>query len=353
MIIRPPSRKNIRSMREFISSNGGSVRFDAYMKEHLFNKECGFYEKVIIGPDGDFDTRAAHPVYAHLIYLHLKKYGLEDKDFLEIGGGNGSFKRNYLAHSPSTDYISVDASNELLKKQKQKNTKTFYGTASDLTLETNSLEGAVFSNELIDELPCRVFKIGNEKGEIKIKNEGYVTADGMELSFEFMSPERDGFLLEYEKFLREKRPEIEDGSIISVSPETGPAISEMNRVLKRGKIIVVDYGYWNESCRAFSREKFEAPFFTSREKCHYKDEFLKNPYNTDITYKIDFEFMKWLAKKMNFPSINLEYQHDFSGDLMIENGWIVNGIPDPDRFPEDSSMFIAYRDFTVLELNKN
>lgn len=336
-------------MTKFVESHGDCIRFDTYMQEHLFNEKSGFYEHIEIGENGDFSTRAAHPMYAILMDLFLEEHRLVCGDFLEIGGGDGAFKRNYLKLSPSTNYISVDASRLLVAQQGD---NSLFGLATDLPLPSNSVEGAVFSNELIDALPARVLKIRNEDGEIRIDEEGYVTNDGQSLNFEFREAERDDFVETYETFLREERPNVGDGAIISVSPDTVKAVSEMHRVLKRGKVILVDYGFHDAADPAFCRKTQEFPFFAQKGRYHGVKEILQRPYEVDITYKVDFDFLSWVGGRVGFSSVDFDYQHFWSGKIMRENGLLYNGIPDPRRFPEDSSMFIAYRDFMVLELGK-
>jgi SAM-dependent MidA family methyltransferase len=343
---------------DFVASNKGKVRFDSYMDEHLFNETLGFYENANIGQGGDFDTMAVHPMYAVLMHLYLKEKDLEGGDFLEIGGGNGHFKKNYLNPldlgyiPPKTRYVSVDASRKLSGLQGQIADDTRQGSVTDIPVEDSSLEGMVFSNELLDALPCRVFKISNNDGKVKINEEVYIYADGERLQSGFMPAEQDHFLETYEAFLRETRPEIEDGTVISVSPYTEKALAEMDRVLRRGKIMIADYGYHDEAARAFSRRSEEMPFFSKDGRYHGLSEIIDNPYDVDITYKIDFDFVAWLARQRAFSSVHLECQHNWSGDIMIQNGLIKGGIPDTSRFPRDSSMFIAPRDFLILELDK-
>ena len=334
------NQENLDRMVEFVVGSN-PVRFDEYMEEHILGKQ-GFYSKnVKIGADGHFYTKSLNPAFAHLIHLMILNSGLSGKDFLEIGGGNGEFKKNFLIHSPTTNYISVDASNALIKKQKDFDGKVILGNVDNLSLKNESIDGVVFSNELIDELPCRIFRISNRGKNPRIIEEGYVTFKDNQLRLIYLEAQKDEFAKEYEVFLSEKRSSIYDGSIISVSPMTERAVSEMKRVLKQGKIILIDYGYWNSSLLSFERKNEELPFYRNNGKFSSVGEILKNPYSVDLTYNVDFEFLEWLAEKKNFSSTNLNYQHSVFKRVGYQNK--ISG--------ENYDRLLYIGNFLILEMN--
>lgn len=299
---------NLENMVRFVSNNGSRVRFDRYMQEHLYG-ENGYYRiKVEIGPGGDFGTEAMSPEFPHLIFLNLQQQSLAGKDFLELGGGTGAFKRNYLAYSPETNYISVDISKKLASMQAQGGGRVIIGDAAALNLKSDSIDGVIFSNELIDVLPCRVFKLARDNGRIKINEEGYVTIDGKALRFEFRGAERDEFLITYEEFLSQGIYPVQDGDIISVASKTADVIKEALRVLRSGKIMFVDYGFGEPI--SHQRRTKELPHIMR--KPDYDDlgdisKILANPYSMDITYSVDFEFLKWIAKQVD-PNAKVGYK---------------------------------------------
>jgi len=292
----------LESMLNFVRVNG-TVRFDRYMDEHLFSSGRGFYDNaVVISWNGHFTTYAEHPAFAYLVYLAVRSQGMSGKDFLEIGGGSGHFKLFYLQYAPSTKYISVDASQRLAGFQADVGGETFVGRVENMHFADGSINGIIFANELLDELSCRVFKISNEGKRVHIGSEGYVIEESGSLAFTYLPAERDDFLLLYESFLQRFRPRIPNGSVICVSPILPKAISKMARVLGRGKIILMDYGFWDDPSHANHRIYNDVPFFTSDDLRCTLDEALKNPYETDITHRIDFEFAKWIAEGMGFPA---------------------------------------------------
>lgn len=330
----------LEKMVSFIVGGGGLVRFDRYMQEHILG-ENGFYSvRAEISKDGHFTTKSLNPAFAHLIYLMLKEEGLADKDFLEIGGGNWSFKRDYLQHSPSTRYISVDASAKLASEQIGVGGTAIIGNVNSLLLPSASIDGVVFSNELMDELPARVLKVRNRYGEVEIVEEGFVALDGNRLKFEYKEAERDEFLGTYEDFLNEQRPDIANGSVISVSQMTQTAISEMSRVLKRGRIMIIDYGYWDKADPKLERKLEELPFFRKDKRFHSVDTILRNPYETDLTYNVDFDFIRWVAEKNGLSVHKFGYQ-----DIIFRRMMISAGVSGPDY-----SRLLYPGNFAILEL---
>lgn len=275
-------------MSSWVSSRQ-PVRFDQYMQEHLYG-ECGFYtQRVRIGKDGDFTTESLNGGFAELIAMWTQENCLDSLDFLEIGGGTGDFKRNYQNHARPHRYLSVERSPMLARKQQSAGAATAQGDAAMLPFRDNSLEGVVFSYELIDALPCRTFI--SRKG--RIKDELHVIEERGQLWHEFLPAEHDGFTELIEEYLASQS--VPRTALITASPAAPHTLSEMCRVLRKGKVLLFDYTFqdkeqWNQQ-----------PFYTahSADKRTYcgVDSMLFRPYRTDITYNPDFGFLQWLVEK--------------------------------------------------------
>ena len=339
-------KADLENMIRFVSSNAGRARFDRYMQEHLYG-ENGFYrKKVEICPEGDFGTEALRPDFAHLIFLHLEQQGLSGKDFLELGGGTGAFKRNYLAYSPETNYIPIDISEKLTSMQAEAGGKVIIGDAAALGLKSNSIDGVIFSNELIDALPCRVFRLKKENGKIRINEEGYVITNGNRLYFEFADAERDDFLVTYEEFINQEIYPVQDGDVISAAPKIVDVLREALRVLKSGNVIFIDYGFGKPI--KHERKPRELPHIVIRP--NYDDsrdinKILAKPCNVDITYSVDFEFLRWVAKKIE-PNAEVDYKDQVTLLSVLPEYHNQEFIPKPyDHFDRLSR-------FLVLEISK-
>lgn len=316
----PVYPETLQSMATFIRNKGGKVRFDEYMQESLFG-QGGFYaERVKFGTKGHFKTEALKPEFAGLLADYLESKGLISRDFVEIGGGDGTFKRNFLQCANGINYISVDASPKLAELQKEIDGKeTVRASATELPFAPNSLEGTVFANELLDALPCRVFEIAvRDNGKIELAREANVSvnSDNNSLKFELGIVERDMFVDEYEEFLNEHGRRVNSGEIVSVSPHFRSVLAELNKVLREGSIMLIDYGF-SEDYVTMKKDKEEQPYFWGPLEVEGVEKILERPYETDITYSIDFKFLVWLAKKIN-PGLKVSYspQHHFFMDVM-------------------------------------
>ena len=329
--------KNLESMIGFVSDAGGKLRFDHYIEEHLYGSN-GYYRIWAEIGSGDFGTESFRPAFVHLVFLNLQQNNLTGKDFLELGSGTGAFKENYLTHSPETNYISVEISEKSASMQEKGNGKVIISDAAALGLDDNSIDGVVFSNELIDALPCRVFRLTKANGKTRINEEGYVRTDGNALYFEFQDTERDEFLETYEKFLNQGIYPVEDSDIISVSPKTIDVIRESLRVVKSGKIMFIDYGFGKPiGCE---RKSQEVPFIFKGLDPVGLSEILANPYNTDITHSIDFEFLKWITKKID-QNVQVNY-HPQVSLLSVLPQYNHSQIPKPyDHFDTPLSPFLV------------
>lgn len=317
-----------------LQSAGGSLRFDEYMQENLFNPEEGFYEHVRIREGGDFTTHSRHPLFARLLSLYIQDNFLHE-DFLEIGGGNGKFKKNYQRFSEG-NYVSIDASKHLLAKQGE---NTLQANAEYLPLKDECVDGVIFSNELFDALPCRVFRID----EARITGEAYIELEESP-EYVFKPTERDSFVELYETFLRQSRPDRK--GVVSVSQLAPIVLSEMYRVLKKGRIMVIDYGYLQTPTIFEQRDEEHPAHFGEK---YYVDFGGPVPelYTTDITYRVDFDFLVWLSERAS-QSTRVRHQHNFFMQLVYRHLWVKN----EEEFNKKGVVITSPTDCMVMEISK-
>jgi SAM-dependent MidA family methyltransferase len=296
-------------MLAFIKQSGGKVRFDKYMQEHLYGSQ-GYYSKhAEIGQNKHFFTRSLYPEFSRNIMNYLSRNRLVVKDFLEIGGGTGVFKKNLLNQNNEIKYYSVDLSKKMLKLQAlQGGFSTALAPADELPLNTGALNGVVFSNELIDALPCRVFKVNANSKKIEILQELFIYAANNRITADFFNVEYDGFCKDFEQYLNEKRIPA-SGSIISVAPKTEAVLKEMHRVLNSGVILLFDYGYVSNT--GFFLKEF--PFYNENASLKGIEHIVANPYLKDITYFVDFEYLNWLCDKNAWKPVKMMPEHEFHG----------------------------------------
>lgn len=160
---------------------GGSIPFHRFMQEALYNPAFGYYSVRIqaVGRRGDFSTLATlDGSLAKGLSRWIQKN--DARDVIEIGAGSGQ-----LAHDILTDlgwwkrrrlrYHIVDVSSPLREAQRSrlKGLRVTWHESLPAALEATGGRAFVFSNELADAFPCRVFELA-ESGwhEIHIRLEG-------------------------------------------------------------------------------------------------------------------------------------------------------------------------------------
>lgn len=325
------------------------VRFDDYTKEHLFNPEVGYFNRFVeIGKEGDektrqkggFSTNAEHEAFAELIdWLVADQLDCTKGHFVEIGGGPGTFKRNLMAINPEMKYISIDGSRKFLNMQRVDGTKTIYSDVTErIDVADGAVEGVIFANELITNFPCRVFGIE----DCRLTEELFVVSDGRNVEAR-MEPleEKDKLLELYEKCLEAYG--INGEAAASVSPAAIVFLQECYRILKKGYLILIDYGYYKGTGCAWLGTP-RRPFYTERGQYCGVSEILKDPYTVDITYKLNFDFLRMLGKIVGFSSCKQEAFTNVCSRFLLKGDVPIKGGLPPERYDP----LMGHNDFTVL-----
>lgn len=146
--------------------SGGAVPFDRWMREALYHPEFGYYTANIrgIGRGGDFTT---WPLLHDSLARAVAAWALAHRParrwhVIEAGAGNGAFAEAVLRaigwwNRP--EYHIVDVS-PVLRAQQQARLKrkaVWHDTLQD-ALAACGGEALIFSNELVDAFPCRIFQ---------------------------------------------------------------------------------------------------------------------------------------------------------------------------------------------------
>lgn len=164
----------LRSVQE---ECGGAIPFERFMKEALYHPMFGYYSAHIadVGRQGDFATSATLGqglgiAIAEWIQARSRSSGWRRIPVIEIGAGNGFLASAVLRHLGwlgrlRTDYTIVETS-PILRKRQQELLRGLRVTWADSMREALRASGGhalIFSNELVDAFPCRLFERG-ERG---------------------------------------------------------------------------------------------------------------------------------------------------------------------------------------------
>lgn len=283
----------------------GPISFARFMERALYDPADGYYAsgRARIGREGDFYTNiSVGPLFGQLIAGQFREMWANlgspsDFSLIEQGAHTGQFAADVLASLPSDfplKYIIVEPSAALRASQET----TLAAVRDQVTWvkDLSSLapcEGVHFSNELIDAFPFHLLQSeGGIWQELRVasSDEGFV--------FQPSTPSLDVSEL----------PSRPDGTLVELRPGVSSWIASVSHTLRRGYLLIVDYG--------FSRAELWAPHrrdgtFTCYQN-HRKDALpLENPGEKDITAHVDFSAVAEAAAQHSFRLERFTDQHHF------------------------------------------
>jgi SAM-dependent MidA family methyltransferase len=233
---------------------GGPITFHRFMSAALYHPEHGYYRRSRdpFGRGGDFFTaEQVQPVFGILIAQCIRQLRdelscVDDFTVVELGAGRGEM----ASALNEFGYIGIDV---------------------DRGAMPESFEGVVFANEFFDALPVDVVK-RTDSGFIE-RRVGY--ADG---KFHWVDgPRVSGALAEYtERFA----PQAE---IFEVNLDALEWLKRIERQLKRGFVLAIDYGYSEREAIRFPQGTLMS---YRRHTAH--DDVLESPGERDITAHVAF-----------------------------------------------------------------
>jgi SAM-dependent MidA family methyltransferase len=159
----------LRSLQE---ECGGAIPFERFMQEALYHPQFGYYTAHIsdVGARGDFSTAATLDEglgIAIAAWIKDRSNALQWKrtSVIEVGAGSGALASTVLHHLGwikrlRTDYRIVEASPILRKRQKEalRGRRVAWCHSMEEALKQSEGRALIFSNELVDAFPCRLFE---------------------------------------------------------------------------------------------------------------------------------------------------------------------------------------------------
>jgi SAM-dependent MidA family methyltransferase len=152
------------------------IPLERFMKEALYHPEYGYYSSRIhdVGPKGDFSTSATLDPHlgkaiANWILSKARQLGWKSIPVIEVGAGSGLLSKSVLRHLGwigrlRTDYMICEVSPKLRARQEKtlRWQRVHWIKSPEEGLRRSKGRALIFSNELVDAFPCRVFqKSGN------------------------------------------------------------------------------------------------------------------------------------------------------------------------------------------------
>ena len=284
------------------------MSFARFMELALYDVPYGYYMTQAVeserpSPDrigwgGDFFTAPelspmlAKTVVRQILDIDVQLGHPDPFTFMEIGGGNGTFASDFLqeCRGIAPDFFSrlsyriVERSHFLQSRQASR-LKERVGNWVDghLTwstsleeIDSDSLTGAVFSNELVDALPVhRVRWENSQLCEIFVAYEGGHFVECLDLC---SSPK----LAEY---VNTHKVALSEGQTSELHIEAEGWMNHVARILHRGVVMTFDYGH-------IGRDYYRSDRKDGTLLCYYRHAISTNPYTRvgeqDMTAHVNF-----------------------------------------------------------------
>jgi SAM-dependent MidA family methyltransferase len=226
----------------------GPIPFSRFMRMALYEPGLGYYVNGLhkFGAAGDFITAPEEgPLFGQALAAWLDELAAElptEWTLLELGPGSGALTRTLLEdlNRPPAQVLLLEPSAALREVQD--------GTLSALTPSLRSrvswidappapFEGAIIGNEVVDALPVERFRI-DPGGPVSL---GVAVVEGRPVDHPLPAGDRlKQALSAIEGDLAEALPE---GYVSEVCVDLAPWIETVTRSLKRGAVLLSDYGY--------------------------------------------------------------------------------------------------------------
>ncbi len=278
---------------------------DKFIDFALYQEKNGYYmKKNPFGVHGDFITAPNISIlFSEMICIWIisfwKKLNKPKKiNIVELGAGNGEMvaqiiktSRHFLNFSKASNFFIFEKSQYLkqIQKKKLKNTKVKW------IKQINNLKKnpTIFiGNEFFDSLPVKQFIKKNnfwfEKYvDLSSKNRKFITK-----KIEIKKIEKKiGF-----NFSKNQ-------NFIEFSPKMLNTLKSISKVIQKqnGGLLIIDYGY-------FDNKMFDT---LQAVKNHKKTYVLNEIGETDISHKLNFNFIKKIIYKLNLKVNGISNQRNF------------------------------------------
>jgi SAM-dependent MidA family methyltransferase len=286
----------VSHIREEISRAGGWIGFDRFMEMALYTPGLGYYSGGAhkFGAAGDFVTAPElTPIFAQTLAVQAQQIlALSAPHIIEVGAGSGRLAADLLLELERRDslpdsYRILDLSGELRERQQT----TIAELAPRLLPRVDWLNrlperfsGLVLANELLDALPVRLVRWGNEN--VPTDTHSPIFERGVAWQDGFVRDDRpaEGRVLEQAQKIAAEY-QLPAGYVSEISLAAGDWTAAWGDILACGALLLIDYG--------FPRHEFYHPQRSDGTlMCHYRHhahgEAFFLPGLQDITAHVDF-----------------------------------------------------------------
>lgn len=160
------SAEALRFLFDLQEEMGGAIPFERWMREALYHEKFGYYSVHIraIGRRGDFTT---WPVLHRSLADGIARWALTHKpsgrwNLIEIGAGTGELAESVLRaigwwNRPRYHIVDVSGPLREIQQKRLGRKARWHGSMREALADCGGM-AVIFSNELVDAFPCRIFQ---------------------------------------------------------------------------------------------------------------------------------------------------------------------------------------------------
>lgn len=297
-------------LSDHIAAAGGWLSLEAFMQLALHHPQEGYYSAAIenIGARGDFSTTPTlSPILAKAIAACWREACARcgrRLPLLEVGAGSGALAVKVLEqlgfwHRLNTDYVIVESSPRLREFQHLLlgSQAKIYATM-EKALKHCGGKAFIFSNELVDAFPARVF----EYAEAGWQEVGLTVKDGAVR--EELRPVQQKPL-----FSRMLEYDSQPGQRLEIHDSYARWFTGWLPLWSKGVMTVVDYG--DEMERLYYRRPKGSLRGYKSHQVLSGEELYKYPGQTDLTCDVNFTDLLELSRNCLGDTVTLMTQRDY------------------------------------------
>lgn len=286
------SHRVAEHIRAAIDAAGGAIPFGRYMELALYAPGLGYYSAGArkFGAAGDFVTAPElSPLFSRCLARQCAEVLTEIPGgaILELGAGSGVMAADLLLELQAlgklpAEYLILEVSGELKERQRQTLAARATALASRvrwLDALPDSFEGVILGNEVLDALPVERFLKrpgGFDEYCVRIAGEGFTWVT---------RPAGEQLAAVLNAFETTLPQALKPGYVSELNLGLMPLVSSLARTLKRGALLLVDYGY--PRAAYYHPERSMGTLM-----CHYRQRAHADPFLypglQDLTAHVDF-----------------------------------------------------------------
>lgn len=325
-----------------IEGAGGWLSFADYMQMALYTPGLGYYDAPgsKFGAAGDFVTAPEiSPLFARALAAQLDA-AMEQLParVLEFGAGTGALAHELIAElrrrGRDCEYLILEVSADLRARQRERLAGLPVTWLESLG---GSFEGVVLANEVLDVLPVQLFvRSGDGVQERGVAWQGQ--------ALHFAGRAADPELVRAVARIEELVGTLPEGYGSELCPLAGAWIAALGAHLRRGLILLIDYGFPR-------REYYHPQRAMGTVMCHYRQrahaEPLWRPGLNDITAHVDFSACALAAQRCGLEVLGYLSQAQF-----LLNCGILELLAQPGATPDPVQLGAVQRLLSEAEMGE-